>query len=144
MKPLTLVPSPAPAAPSPVAVPAALPVIPSIGGGADMGVKLLGSLPGGDRNGLDVLHGDLVRHSEESHFVIGVIDCARTTIDHGDDGDVYTPIAKLLYIEPIRDPEHVAVLEEIFGAARAERTGNGTITFDLSSAGIAAQAGDEE
>ncbi|MBL5975342.1 MAG: hypothetical protein D3X82_16740 [Candidatus Leucobacter sulfamidivorax] len=109
-----------------------------------MAVKLSGSLPGGDRNGLDVLQGDLVRHAEESRFVIGVIDCGRTTVDHGETGDTYTPTARFLYIEAVQDAEDVAALEEIIGRIRAERVGGGTITFDLGKATLHAVDGDEQ
>ncbi len=143
MNHLTLAP-PAPALrPALAAVPAPAPV-PSIGGGADlMGVKLSGTLPGGDRNGLDVLHGDLVRNADESHFVIAVIDCGRTAIDHGATGDTYTPIARLLYIEAVRDADDIATLEDIIGRIRAERVGGGTITFDLGQATLHAVDEDE-
>lgn len=109
-----------------------------------MGVKLSGSLPGGDRNGLDVLHGDLVRHADQSHFVIGVIDCGRTTVDHGDTGDTYTPTARFLYLEAVQDPDDVATLEDIIGRIRAERVGGGTITFDLGQATLHAVDDEDE
>lgn len=76
-----------------------------------MTVKLSGKLPDADRSGLDLLVGDLVRHPETRHVVIAVIDCARTTVDHGGDGDTYTPTAG--------------------GRIRAERVDGGTLDFDF-------------
>jgi hypothetical protein len=96
-----------------------------------MAVKLAGKLPDADRSGLDRLQGELVRHPETRHLVIAVIDCARTTVDHGDDGDTYTPTAGVLFIEPVLDSEDVANVVEILGRIRADRVDGGTLDFDF-------------
>lgn len=96
-----------------------------------MGVKLSGSLHGGDRHGLDTLHGELVRHPENSHIVVGMIDCSSTKIDHGADGETFTPTARFLYLEPVRDEQDAEALGEMLGRMRAERVGDGTVALDL-------------
>lgn len=96
-----------------------------------MTVKLSGSLPDNTRNGLDRLQHDLVKHPEGRHLVIAVIDCARTTIDHTDDGEVYTPTAGVLFVEPVRDTEDVDTVLEVLGRLRAERVDGGTLDFDF-------------
>lgn len=96
-----------------------------------MGVKLSGSLPDADRSGLDLLHGELVRKPSRRHVVIAVIDCARTTVDHGDDGEKYTPTAGVLFIEPVLDAEDIATVEDVLDRARATRKGDDTLDFDF-------------
>lgn len=96
-----------------------------------MSVKLSGRLPDTGRSGLDLLQGELVRNPEARHLVIAVIDCARTTVDHGDDGDVYTPTAGVLFIEPVRDSEDIDSVLDVLGRLRAERVDGGTLDFDF-------------
>lgn len=96
-----------------------------------MGVKLSGTLPGGDRSGIDVIHGELVRHPEKTHYVIAVIDCSSTHVNHGAEGETYTPTARLINIEVVLDEDDLEVVADILGRRRAERVGNGTIAFDL-------------
>lgn len=96
-----------------------------------MTVKLSGSLPDVDRNGLDTLQRELVKDPEHRHLVIAIIDCARTTVDHGEDGDVYTPTAGLLFIEPVRYPDDVSTVIDVLGRLRAERVDGGTLDFDF-------------
>lgn len=106
-----------------------------------MGVKLSSKLPDADRSGLDVLQGELVRHPESRHLVVAVIDCARTTVDHGDNGDTYTPTAGVLFIEPVLDAEDVATVVEILGRIRAERVDGGTLDFDFGVGDPLAESG---
>jgi DNA segregation ATPase FtsK/SpoIIIE-like protein len=72
-----------------------------------------------------------VRHPESRHLVIAVIDCARTTVDHGVDGDVYTPTAGVLFIEPIIDRDDRESIVDILARTRAQRTGDATLDFDF-------------
>lgn len=96
-----------------------------------MGVKLSGRLPDTDRSGLDLLQGELVRNPEKRHLVIGVIDCARTTVDHGEDGDIYTPTAGVLFIEPVQDADDINDVIDVLSRLRAERVDGGTLDFDF-------------
>lgn len=94
-----------------------------------MGVKLSGSLPEIDRNGLDVLHGDLVRHPDRRHLIVAVIDCATTSINH-QNGKI-TPTAGIVFVEPIRDRDDIAEITETLARVRAERVNGGTLDFDF-------------
>ena len=96
-----------------------------------MGVKLAGGLPKDyDRNGMDRLHGHLVKNPERRHVVVMVVDCARTTIDHAGEEE-YTPTAGILFIEPLTDRDDRAEVLEALARARAERTGDGILDFDF-------------
>lgn len=96
-----------------------------------MTVKLSSSLPDADRNGLGLLQGELVRTPQARHVVIAVVDCVRTTVEHGDEGDTYIPTAGVLFIEPVRDAEDVETVMEVMGRLRAERVDGGTLDFDF-------------
>lgn len=97
-----------------------------------MSVKLSGSLPKEhDRNGMERLHAQLVKHPERRHVVVMVVDCMRTNVDHGGDGDRFTPTAGVLFIEPITDEEDVETVVDIMGRVRAERTDDATLDFDF-------------
>lgn len=97
-----------------------------------MGVKLSGTLPQEyDRNGMDRLHAQLVNQPDRRHVVVMVVDCTKTTIDHGGDDERYTPTAGALFIEPITDRDDRAEVLEILARHRAERTGDATLDFDF-------------
>lgn len=96
------------------------------------GVKLSGSLPNEfDRNGLDVLHSQLVAHPDRRHLIVMVVDTVRTTIEHGGEDERYTATIGALYVEPVRDPEDVKTVADVMARARAERTGDATLDFDF-------------
>jgi len=96
-----------------------------------MGVKLSGKLPKGDRSGLDLLHGELVKDPTQGHYVIAMVDSTTVKVDHGVDGDTYTPTANILMIEPILDAEGIEILQELLGSAKARRLGGGQAAFPL-------------
>lgn len=97
-----------------------------------MTVKMSGSLPNEwDRNGMEVLHSQLVAHPDRRHVVVMVVDTIRTTIEHGGEDERYTPTVGALYIEPIRDRDDVVAVSEIMSRARATRTGDATLDFDF-------------
>ncbi|MEB0286189.1 hypothetical protein QN355_06450 [Cryobacterium sp. 10S3] len=96
-----------------------------------MSVKLAGRLPDTDRNGLDRLQGVLVNRPEERHLVIAVIDCATTKVDHSADGDIFTPTAGVLFIEPITDRDDKNGVLDILARVRAERLDDATLDFDF-------------
>lgn len=97
-----------------------------------MAVKMSGSLPQEhDRNGMERLHSQLVKHPERRHVVVMVVDCLRTTVEHGGDGDRFTPTSGILFIEPIQDDEDVDTIVDIMGRVRAERIDDGTLDFDF-------------
>lgn len=96
-----------------------------------MTVKLSAALPKEfDANGMERLHAQLVQHPERRHLVVMVIDTAKKQIDYTAGGEV-TPVAGVLFIEPIQDPGDVEIVSEIMSRVRAERTGDGTLEFDF-------------
>lgn len=96
-----------------------------------MTVKLSASLPKEfDANGLERLHRDLVQHPEDRHLIVMVVDTAKKQIDYTAGGEV-TPVAGILFIEPIRDADDVATVLDIMQRTQAERTGNDTLDFDF-------------
>ncbi|WP_417510627.1 hypothetical protein [Microbacterium sp.] len=96
-----------------------------------MTVKLSAALPKEfDANGMERLHAQLVQHPERRHLVVMVIDTAKKQIDYTAGGEV-TPVAGVLFIEPIQDADDVEVVSEVMSRVRAERTGDGTLEFDF-------------
>lgn len=96
-----------------------------------MTVKLSAALPKEfDANGMERLHAQLVQHPERRHLIVMVIDTAKKQIDYTAGGEV-TPVAGVLFIEPIQDADDVEVVSEIMSRVRAERTGDGTLAFDF-------------
>ncbi|MEN0022022.1 MAG: hypothetical protein AAGC61_01985 [Microbacterium sp.] len=96
-----------------------------------MTVKLSAALPKEfDANGMERLHRQLVQHPERRHLVVMVVDTAKKQIDYTAGGEV-TPIAGVLFIEPIQDAEDAEQVLDIMARTRAERTGDGTLDFDF-------------
>lgn len=96
-----------------------------------MTVKLSAALPKEfDANGMERLHAQLVRHPERRHLIVMVVDTARKITDFTAGGEV-TPVAGVLFIEPIQDSEDIEIITDIMGRVRAERTGDGTLDFDF-------------
>ncbi|ABR10443.1 MULTISPECIES: hypothetical protein [Bacteria] len=97
-----------------------------------MTVKLSGSLPQEhDRNGMERLHAQLVKHPDRRHVIVMIVDCVRTTIEHTGDGERYTPTAGALFVEPITDEADVDTIVDIMGRVRADRIGDATLDFDF-------------
>ena len=95
-----------------------------------MTVKLSAALPKEfDANGMERLHAQLVQHPERRHLIVMVIDTAKKQIDYTAGGEV-TPVAGVLFIEPIQDADDIEVVSEVMSRVRAERTGDGTLEFD--------------
>ena len=96
-----------------------------------MTVKLSAALPKDyDANGMERLHAQLVQHPERRHLIVMVIDTAKKQIDYTAGGEV-TPVAGVLFIEPIQDADDIEVVSEVMSRVRAERTGDGTLEFDF-------------
>lgn len=96
-----------------------------------MTVKLSAALPKEfDANGMERLHAQLVQHPERRHLIVMVIDTAKKQIDYTAGGEV-TPVAGVLFIEPIQDADDIEVVSEVMSRVRAERTGDGTLEFDF-------------
>lgn len=96
-----------------------------------MGVKLSGSLPDADRQGMDRLQGQLVKRPDDRHLVIMVVNSPSVKVDHGQDGDVYTPTAGVLFAEPVLDRDDINDVLEVLGRCRATRLDDATLDFDF-------------
>ena len=96
-----------------------------------MGVKLSGSLPDADRQGLDRLQGQLVKRPDDRHLVIMVVNSPSVKVDHGQDGDIYTPTAGVLFAEPVLDRDDINEVLEILSRCRATRLDDATLDFDF-------------
>jgi len=96
-------------------------------------VKLSGTLPKGtDHSGMELLHRQLVTDPEAAHYVIAMIDCGSTKVDHEPgEGDVYTPTARILHIEPMLTDEQQEIVKELLGEAKARQTGGGQGVFSM-------------
>lgn len=96
-----------------------------------MGVKLSSSLPDADRQGMDRLQGPLVKRPDDRHLVIIVVNSPSVKVDHGQDGDVFTPTAGVLFAEPVLDRDDINDVLEILGRCRATRLDDATLDFDF-------------
>lgn len=87
-------------------------------------VKLVARLPDEDTglNGLNILAGDLLQRPGTGHFVIALVDCAKTEVDHHR-GGAKTPHAGIVEIEAIRDPAHISMTRQLLEYARDLRNG---------------------
>jgi hypothetical protein len=94
-------------------------------------VKLSAVLPDIAYSGMDRIYAALVRKPETRHVIIAVIDCSSTKVDHGSNGDTYTPTAGVLFVEPISDADDVNTIIEVMGRTRAERIDDATLDFDF-------------
>lgn len=97
-----------------------------------MSVKLAGRLPDEyDHNGMDRLHGELVQFPDRRHVIVLVVDCLRTTIEHGGSDERYTPTVGVIFAEPVTDPVDQRHVLEVLARHRAERTGDATLDLDF-------------
>lgn len=97
-----------------------------------MSVKLSGTLPKSDvRNGVDVLHRELVNSPESRHVIVLVVDTANVKVDYTKEGPTYTPTAGVIHAEPILDAEaRDAVLQHV-AVERAGRLGESELDLDF-------------
>lgn len=93
-----------------------------------MTVKLAGTLPDGERNGLTQITADLVTAPTQLHVVVAVVDCKRITTDL-DTGDV-VPTARVRRVEVVLDADKPAVLR-LLRRSHEERTGQAVLPLDL-------------
>lgn len=94
-----------------------------------MTVKLTGSLPEGEANGLKALREDLIRDPMDLRLVVVLIDTNSLTTDM-DSGDVI-PTARVRRIEPITRGDDIGVVRRVMARAHEERTGKTVLPYDL-------------
>lgn len=92
-------------------------------------MKLLGTLPKGNANGLALISEQMVDEPNRVFAVVALIDCKKTTTDY-DTGDVQ-PSARIRHIEVVQGEEHVGLLRKIMRRALATRTGREVLPLNL-------------
>lgn len=84
--------------------------------------KISSSLPKEyEDDGLGSINKDLIAHPHETHVVIAVIDCKSITHDVDKGYEVAT--ARILHIEPMKDPAAEDRARDMLLAAQERRTG---------------------
>lgn len=84
--------------------------------------KLSSSLPKEyEEQGLSSINRELIARPQETHIVIAVIDCKSITTDVDSGYDIAT--ARILHIEPMKDPEAEDRARDMLLAAQERRTG---------------------
>ena len=93
-------------------------------------MKLSGSLPGDDRNGLSALATQMLDNPEATHIVVAVIDCTKITTDVAS-GDV-VPTARVCAIEAFPGTTtDAAELRRLWRRAYERRTGKVELPLEL-------------
>lgn len=93
-------------------------------------MKLSGSLPGDDRNGLSALATQMLDNPEATHIVVAVIDCTKITTDVAS-GDV-VPTARICAIEAFSGATaDAAELRRLWRRAYERRTGKVELPLEL-------------
>lgn len=90
--------------------------------------KLASGLPEG--HGLGVITRDLIDDPHETHVVVAVVDCWKTTTNN-DDGTV-EPTVRIRQVEVVREKDQAAVRGMLDRAASA-RTGVSGLPFDAAT-----------
>jgi hypothetical protein len=99
-----------------------------------MTVKLSARLPEGDADGMNVLLSDLLERPGTRHLVIAVVVCAFHKVQWTEDGEVVTPTAAIVFIEPVTGQADARTLAGIMARTRAARIGGDQPTLgDLAS-----------
>ena len=71
-------------------------------------------------NGLEAIAATLETRTHERHYVVGLVEPVRTTIDHADGGSHKT-VVRFVAIEPMLDTDAVAAVERLLADARKAR-----------------------
>jgi hypothetical protein len=96
-----------------------------------MTVKIAGSSPEGDKNGLVAILGELIRRPERVHVAVVLLDTKSLTTDV-DTGDV-TPTVRLRAVEVFEADTGEAVrAREMLRARYARRTDRPELPFDIA------------
>ena len=94
-----------------------------------MTIKLDGKLPAeADRNGLEVLHRQLMEEPHKLHAVIMIID--RRSYEHSDDDGADIPKARVRAVEAVRGDD-LRVARQLMDRARESRLGRVQLPFGL-------------
>jgi hypothetical protein len=91
-------------------------------------VKLAGTLPAGDANGLAAIAADAADDPRQLRVVIAIVDCKelRTSVDVGD----VVPVLRIKRIEALA-PEDLKAGRQLWRRAHERRTGRQSLPIDL-------------
>lgn len=92
-------------------------------------MKLLGTLPKGEGNGLAIISEQMIEAPDRVFAVVALVDCKKTTTDY-DSGDV-VPHARIRHIEVVQGDEHVGLLRKIMRRSLGKRTGREVLPLNL-------------
>ena len=73
-----------------------------------------------DDNGLEAIAATLEAHPHQRHYVAGLVETVRTTIDHADGGSHKT-VVRFVALEPMIDSDAIKTLEGLLEEARKAR-----------------------
>jgi hypothetical protein len=84
--------------------------------------KLSSSLPKEyEDDGMGSINKELIAHPHETHVIIAIVDCKAVTLDVDKGFEVAT--ARILQVEPLRDPGAIERARDLMLAAQERRTG---------------------
>lgn len=102
-----------------------------------MSVKLSGTPPKDDRNGLGAISAALLENPEARHMIVCVVDCSKITTDM-DNGDV-VPSARIRAVEAFpASSRRAKELHRLWQAAYEDRTGKTPLPLDDDAVKVAA------
>lgn len=90
---------------------------------------MLSALPDGDANGMTSLARILLEEPEQTHVVIAVVNCKKSTTDY--DKHTREAYARVIRIEPINDAEDVTLAEQLMRRGLERRTGQETLPLEM-------------
>lgn len=73
-----------------------------------------------DDNGLEAIAATLEAHPHQRHYVVGLVETVRTTVDHADGGSHKT-VVRFVALEPAIDTDSIKLLEGLLENARKAR-----------------------
>jgi hypothetical protein len=83
-------------------------------------------------DGLGSINKDLIEHPHETHVIIAIVDCKAVTLDVDKGFEVAT--ARILQVEPLRDPGAIERARDLMLAAQERRTGRQALPMPVSEA----------
>ena len=96
-----------------------------------MGTKISSKLPDHEDNGLDTIAGLLVTEPDKRYLAIVVLGSNGHKVEHTKNGDVFTPTAGVVAVEPVIDSQDINTLTEIIGRVQAARLGKADVQLDF-------------
>lgn len=93
-------------------------------------VKLGGSLPGDDRNGLGAHYRDMVEHPGKRRILIAIVDVGKVVTEYSDDEASESPVLRMRRVEIITDGDMPSA-HRILQRAWEDRSGTPVLPIEL-------------